>query len=67
MFQLQSLSAHPNPVGGVELYKSYSVLAPPRSHFRKATCEEYECNGWKHGFVRPLTCLPIWASGSSIS
>jgi hypothetical protein len=51
MFQLQSASAHPVPVGGVELYKSYSVLAPPRSHFRKATCEEYECIGWKYGFV----------------
>lgn len=39
------------PAGPPEAYKTYSVLAPPTTHFRPATCEEAEClahaNGWR--------------------
>lgn len=51
MFQLRSVSAHPSPLMTPDHYKSYSVLAPPRTHWRPATCEEYECDGWVYGFV----------------
>lgn len=48
---LQSMSAHPIPVGPPEAYNSYTVAAPPRTHWRKASCEEYECQGFLYGFV----------------
>lgn len=46
-----SESGHAMPLAGPQLYKSYSVFAPPKSHFRRATCEEYECDGYMFGFV----------------
>lgn len=39
------------PRFGPEFYKTYTVSAPFRSHWRKATCEEYECDEFMHGFV----------------
>ena len=48
---LISQSGHPNPMAGPELYNSYTVATPPRTHFRKATCAEYECAGYLYGFV----------------
>lgn len=36
---------------GPEHYKSYSMRAPFRSHWRPATCEEYECEAFLTGFV----------------
>lgn len=31
--------------------KTYSVLAPKSTHFRKASCAEVECAGMEHGWV----------------
>lgn len=39
------------PLGGPQHYKSYSMRAPIRTHWRLATCAEYECEGYVHGFV----------------
>jgi hypothetical protein len=39
------------PSAGAEHFKSYVWSAPRQSHWRKATCEEYECDGYLHGFV----------------
>jgi hypothetical protein len=36
---------------GPESYKSYSMRAPFRTHWRPATCEEYECEAFRNGFV----------------
>ncbi|MFD5814417.1 hypothetical protein [Streptomyces sp. NPDC127038] len=39
------------PQMGAEAYKTYSIVAPASSHFRKATCAETDCpdylNGWR--------------------
>lgn len=39
------------PAIGSENMKTYQIVAPLSTHFRKATCEEVECrhyiNGWK--------------------
>ncbi|TVZ96523.1 hypothetical protein [Streptomyces sp. BK340] len=39
------------PQMGAEAYKTYSIVAPPSTHFRKATCAETDCpdylNGWR--------------------
>lgn len=32
-------------------YKSYSLRAPLSTHWRKATCEEYECEAFRFGWV----------------
>jgi hypothetical protein len=39
------------PVAGPQYYKSYSMRAPLVTHWRRATCEEYECDGYLKGFV----------------
>lgn len=39
------------PVAGPEHYKSYSVRAPVKTHWRSATCEEYECDAFLRGFI----------------
>lgn len=36
---------------GPEYYKSYTMSMPLSSHWRKVTCEQYECDAWKYGFV----------------
>ena len=54
MYTFQSISAHPEPVGTPELYNSYVVATPPRTHWRQATCEEYECAGYLYGFVTTI-------------
>jgi hypothetical protein len=36
---------------GPEFYKSYKMSAPLHSHWRNATCEEYECDDFLYGFV----------------
>jgi hypothetical protein len=36
---------------GPEHYKTYTMAAPLASHWRRATCEEYECDGFLNGFV----------------
>jgi hypothetical protein len=39
------------PAFGAEHYKSFSVRAPLSSHWRRGTCEEFECNGWRSGWA----------------
>jgi hypothetical protein len=39
------------PSAGAEHFKTYSWSAPRQTHWRKATCEEYECDGYVYGFV----------------
>jgi len=39
------------PAIGPEFYKTYTVNAPITTHWRKATCEEYECDDFLYGFV----------------
>jgi hypothetical protein len=36
---------------GPEHYKTYTISAPLRTHWRRATCEEYECDDFLYGFV----------------
>ncbi len=36
---------------GPENFKSYSASAPLHSHWRQATCEEFECDAFVHGSV----------------
>lgn len=40
-----------NPALPVQAYQTYQVIAPPSTHWRKATCEEVECaamaSGWR--------------------
>lgn len=31
--------------------KTYSIMAPKATHFRKASCAEVECQGQEHGWV----------------
>ena len=39
------------PKLGPQAYKSYSLRAPLRTHWRPATCAEYECDAFVHGWV----------------
>jgi len=39
------------PDAGPEHFKSYAARAPLATHWRQATCEEYECDQFLHGFV----------------
>jgi len=39
------------PKLGPAAFKSYSLRAPLSTHWRKATCEEYECDSYLHGWV----------------
>jgi hypothetical protein len=39
------------PDAGPEYFKTYTCTAPLKTHWRRATCEEYECDGLKYGFV----------------
>jgi len=39
---------------GPEHYKTYTMSAPFASHWRPATCEEYECQDFLHGFVMTI-------------
>jgi hypothetical protein len=32
-------------------YKTYSISAPMRTHWRSASCEEYECDDFLKGFI----------------
>jgi hypothetical protein len=41
----------PTPLFGPEYYKSYTMAAPVRTHWRPASCEEYECEQFQRGFV----------------
>lgn len=39
------------PEAGPEYFKTYTMSAPFASHWRPATCEEYECEDFLKGFV----------------
>jgi len=39
---------------GPQNYKTYAMTAPLRTHWRPATCEEYECEQYVHGFVTTI-------------
>lgn len=39
------------PEAGPQHFMTYEWSAPLRSHWRKATCEEYECDDFINGFV----------------
>jgi hypothetical protein len=39
------------PDAGPEHFKTYTMSSPFASHWRKATCEEYECQDFLCGFV----------------
>lgn len=41
---------------GPESYKTYQIVAPLRTHFRPASCEEAQCQGWANGWK--TTVLP---------
>ena len=49
-----NFGAHVNrvlPRVGAEHYKTYEMARPLRTHWRKATCEEYGCDMFVHGGV----------------
>jgi hypothetical protein len=31
-------------------FKTYEIIAPLQTHFRPATCEEFECEAWRNGW-----------------
>jgi hypothetical protein len=39
------------PSMGPQNYKTYAMSAPLRTHWRPATCEEYECEQYLNGFA----------------
>lgn len=44
------------PALPVTAYKTYGIAAPRATHTRPASCEEVECEQWKHGW---RTRLPL--------
>lgn len=40
-----------HPRLGPEFYQSYTMSMPLSTHWRKVTCEQYECDDYKYGFV----------------
>jgi len=44
----------PDPLMDPQSYKTYSVKTPPRTHFRPASCEEYQCSEFVNGFMTTL-------------
>lgn len=40
-----------SPRIGPEHFRTYSIDAPLATHWRKASCEEYECDEYLNGFV----------------
>lgn len=48
-------STRPTPVGPPQAYLTYAMTAPLRTHWRRATCAEFECASYLNGW---LTVLP---------
>lgn len=42
------------PLMNSQAYKTYQIVAPKSSHFRKATCEEINCPNYLHGWRTTL-------------
>lgn len=40
----------PTLAGPPSAYKTYEVLRPRNTHFRKATCQEVDCPNWQRGW-----------------
>lgn len=40
----------PQPLGPAQAYKTYQVVAPLESHFRRASCSEVDCPAYLHGW-----------------
>lgn len=40
----------PEVHGGPELFKTYRIQQPLATHYRKVSCKEYGCNGYRNGF-----------------
>lgn len=41
----------PTPALGAHLMQTHQILAPPETHFRKATCEEVGCLNYRNGWA----------------
>jgi hypothetical protein len=39
------------PIAGPQAYKSYTMRAPIKTHWRPATCDEFECDAYINGFI----------------
>jgi hypothetical protein len=39
-----------NPAAGPEHFKTYAIVAPVATHYRRASCQEVECGAWAGGF-----------------
>lgn len=53
------------PVGAMQ---THHILAPTRTHWRKASCDEFGCLDYRHGWVLPLEGLDegdIWQARNS--
>lgn len=46
------------PQMGADAYKTYSIVAPVSTHFRKATCAETDCPDYLHGWRVRVEGLP---------
>lgn len=44
----------PEPNLPVHAYKTYTLSAPIKSHFRRATCAEADCIAYREGWTIPL-------------
>lgn len=51
---MMPLLCRPEPMGPVQGYRTYALAAPTPTHFRPASCAEYECARWKTGFETVL-------------
>lgn len=51
MHRIQMPLNQPVPRLGPQNYRTYAMRAPLRTHWRPATCEEYECLEFLNGFV----------------
>lgn len=43
------------PAGPMQAYKTYGMAMPLRTHWRKATCEEVDCQPYRHGWACTVT------------
>lgn len=43
-----------NPKAGIAAYKTYQLIAPISTHFRRATCAEVDCPGYLNGWRTTL-------------
>lgn len=50
------------PLASPPAYRTFSVILPLKTHWRDATCEEYECDGFLNGFVTTLSLVDAQGS-----